>query len=54
MSAPEYNLTPAVIRRQANDFNAQIQIGLEEGNIQQVVKRLEVNLVSRNMVGNKH
>jgi hypothetical protein len=54
MSAPKYNLTPAVIRHQANNFNAQIRIGLEEGNIRQVVKTLEVNLVSRNMVGNEH
>ena len=44
---PNLNLTPAQIRRRAIDYDSQIRLGLEEGNIRQVVKKLGNDLVSR-------
>jgi hypothetical protein len=41
-------LTAPQIRRRANDYDAQIRQGLEDGNVRQVVKRLGKDLVSRN------
>jgi hypothetical protein len=40
------SITPAQIRRRANDYDTQIRQGLEEGSIRQVVKRLGPDLVS--------
>jgi hypothetical protein len=50
MSNPDPSLTPAQIRRRANDYDSQIRQGLEDGNVRQVVKRLGNNLVSKIMI----
>jgi hypothetical protein len=50
MSNPAASLTAAQIRRRANDYDAQIRLGLEEGNIRQVVKRLGADLVSKKIL----
>jgi hypothetical protein len=42
------SLTARQIRRWANDYDAQIRQGLEDGNVRQVVKRLGKDLVSGN------
>ena len=47
MSNPAASLSPAQIRRRANDYDSQIRQGLEDGNVRQVVKRLGNDLVSK-------
>lgn len=47
MSDLTASLTTPQIRRRANDYDAQIRQGLEDGNVRQVVKRLGKDLVSR-------
>jgi hypothetical protein len=42
-------LTAPQIRRRANDYDAQIRQGLEDGNVRQVVRRLGKDLVSRDV-----
>jgi len=46
MSDRTASLTAHQIRRRANDYDGQIRLGLEEGNVRQVVKRLGKDLVS--------
>jgi hypothetical protein len=47
MSDLTASLTAPQIRRRANDYDAQIRQGLDDGNVRQVVKRLGKDLVSR-------
>lgn len=47
MSDLPASLTAPQIRRRANDYDAQIRQGLEDGNVRQVVKRLGKDLVSQ-------
>jgi hypothetical protein len=47
MSNCTASLIPSHIHRQANDYDVQIQQGLEDRNVQQVVKQLRKDLVSR-------
>jgi len=39
-------MSPEKIRRRAIDYDSQIRLDLEEGNVRQVVKRLGKDLVS--------
>ena len=50
MSNPATLLTPAQIRRRANNYDSQIRQGLEDGNVRQVVKRLGSDLVSKKKI----
>ena len=49
MSSTDQYITPAVIRRRMNDYDAQVREGLENGDIRAVLKRIGPAMVSRSL-----
>jgi hypothetical protein len=47
---PTLTLEPTQIRRRANDFDSQIRVALEEGDVRQVVRRSREAMVSRLLI----